>query len=68
MKNSLALSAMIDRFNRTAQEDDHIHLNWGREGSRSTWYIHGKYGMGLKTGLRFYEIIDCVENAIWGQE
>jgi len=61
--NSKQLLAAVEQFN-AANPDDPLHVSWGREGSTSMWYAHDIYGSNLKTGLRFYEVVAYVNEAI----
>lgn len=61
-RNSAHLSLQMDRFN--AGRADQVHVNWGREGDRRTWYAHAEFGRGLKTHLSFAEVVDYVQRQI----
>jgi hypothetical protein len=48
-----------------------LSINFGREGNRGTWFIHGAYGSQLKTGLSFHSLVseaqkraDCASESI----
>lgn len=64
MHTSKNLSLVLDRYNADLPEDHKLHLNWGREGRRATWFFHEAYGANLRTGLSFSDVRDALINAI----
>jgi hypothetical protein len=54
--NAKQLSLQIDNF-RAAHPRLDFHFNYGREGSRSRWWAHDRFGAALKTGLSFGELV-----------
>ena len=66
--NSATLSKQVDRFNALPDIESFEHrkcfCNWGREGKRGTWFVHGTYGKNAKTGCSFSDVVDYVQSDI----
>lgn len=59
------LSDQVDAFNELDEVEPFEHrkcyCNWGREGTRATYFANGKYGANVKTGLEFDAVVAYVQ-------